>query len=532
MFKKYGDYILNLLVPAFVFGSVTGVLTSLAVNLYKWGVHHVVHGSERIYSRLSEKPWLIAVAVLAVSAIALLFSLIYRKMPDLRGGGIPTSIGILRGLIVFRWLIHLIGTVTLSLISFFIGVPLGNEGPSVHMGTAIGKGSVHILAKKHRAWDRYSMTGGACAGFSVSLGAPVSGILFSIEEAHQRISPMIMIVSATSVMFAKITTDIIAPVLGVSPTLFPKMEFLTLAVKDIWIPLVIGIALGALAVAFLSYYRTVNNFFNSKFKKIPHCVKLIAVFVCTVILGSVSFNFVSTGHELIISLFDNSLPVWLMLIILAVRATLTLSATSNGVTGGIFLPTLAVGALLSGVIGRILTGFCGLQGEYYAIVMVLGITACISGMMKMPLTAIVFTVEAFGGYANILYIVFTAVVSFAITEVFGVKSINDSVLEHRIEELTTRTKPKVLDAFVTVKAHSFAIGKQIRDIFWPANLFVLSLKKNNLHGAQVDEHGGKEIKEGDVLHVRYSTVNETQTRQELLAIVGEQDYEENAVESV
>ena len=64
-----------------------------------------------------------------------------------------------------------------SVTSFLIGVPLGNEGPSVLMGTAVGKGCTDTLAKKHPAWSRYSMTGGACAGFAVATGAPISGIL-------------------------------------------------------------------------------------------------------------------------------------------------------------------------------------------------------------------------------------------------------------------------------------------------------------------------------------------------------------------
>jgi hypothetical protein len=79
---------------------------------------------------------------------------------------------------------------------------------------------------------------------------------------------------------------------------------------------------------------------------------------------------------------------------------------------------------------------------------------------------------------------------------------------------------------VTVQKNSFAIGKQIRDIFWPANLFVLSLKHDETRRAEVDEHGGKEIREGDILHVRYSTRDEAQTREELTAIVGQQVYQE------
>ena len=205
--KKHTNYFVNLIFPAVVFGSVTGILTALVITLYKLCAKHVIAASEAGYHFLGKNPLLILPVILFLLALAFLFSFIYKKEPDLKGGGIPASIGILRGILPFKWLRSVIGTFLISLMNFLIGVPLGNEGPSVQMGTAIGRGSVFSFAKKHRAWDRYSMTGGACAGFSVATGAPISGIMFAIEEAHQRISPMIIIVASTSVMFAQITTE-------------------------------------------------------------------------------------------------------------------------------------------------------------------------------------------------------------------------------------------------------------------------------------------------------------------------------------
>ena len=86
------------------------------------------------------------------------------------------------------------------------------------------------------------------------------------------------------------------------------------------------------------------------------------------------------------------------------------------------------------------------------------------------------------------------------------------------------------EAFVTVNPGSFAVGKQIRDIFWPNNLFVLSVKFARTDHVEVDEHGGKSIRAGDVLHVRYSTYDSKHTIDELLAIVGDQEVEEIKVD--
>ena len=121
-----------------------------------------------------------------------------------------------------------------------------------------------------------------------------------------------------------------------------------------------------------------------------------------------------------------------------------------------------------------------------------------------------------------MYVVVVSCIAFVITEIFDLKSINDSVLDRRVEEQNEGKSVKVIDTFVIVQKGAFAIGKQIRDIFWPANLFVLSVKHDETKAAILDEHGGNAIREGDKLHVRFSTYDEESTTEELLAIVGEQ----------
>lgn len=531
MKKRYLSYFVNLIFPAFIFGSVTGVITAVVITLYKLCAKYVIELSGVLYSLLSDNLIFIPLVLAALFFVSLLYSRVYKRMPNIKGGGIPTSIGILRGFIPFRVIGTLVGTFFLSLSTFLFGVPLGNEGPSVQMGTAIGKGSVFPFRKKHRAWERYSMTAGACSGFSVATGASVSGIMFAIEEAHQRISPMIVIVASSSVAVSRVVTELIAPLVGVSVTLFPELELLKMPTLDVWIPVVIGILLGLFAVLFLRFYSLIADTLADKIRKVPDYVKIFIAFALTLALGLISSSFISTGHHLILEIFEGNVALHMLLLIIIIRPMLTVFANSNSITGGIFLPILAIGAVFSALIAKGALAL-GMDSEYYTVILVLGICACISGMMKMPLTAIVFAIEALSCYGNILHVVTVSVVAFVITELFGAKSINDSVLDNRLELLYEGKEPKVIDAFVTVKEGSFAVGKQIRDILWPANLFVLSLKHSEAKGAEVDEHGSSAIRAGDTLHVRYSTYNDRRTRTELSAIVGEQEYEESLVRKV
>ena len=519
--NKYRAYVINLLVPTLVLGFITGAVTSLVVCLYKLCAKYIIQFSELSYDYLREHAYFVPLAIISALGVSLLLAYIYKKIPNIKGGGIPTSVGILRGIITFKWLRTLIGVFVLSLISFLYGVPLGNEGPSVQMGTAIGRGSVYALTKKHRAWDRYSMTGGACAGFSVATGAPISGILFSVEEAHQRISPTIVIVASSSVLFANITSKLLCPLFGISERLFDVFELPSLNVSEYWLPLVIGVVVGLFSVLFLYYYRVLDKFHDKVLQRVPHFAKIFVIFTLTIIMGLVSFSFVSTGHELILGLEEAGSAIWFLLLILLVRTTLTLGANASGITGGTFIPILAIGALVASIMGKVFLA-CGLDSSIYGTIVVLGITGCIAGAMKMPLTAIVFSLEALSCHNNIVPVIIVSFVAFLITEIFGVKSINDVVIELREDFEEDKSQLIVVEKNVVVKEGSFAVGRQIRDIFWPRNLFVLSLKHSN-EQEKMDEHGGKEIRAGDVLHIRYSTSDEMLTESELASIIGEQD---------
>ncbi len=319
MKNRFCHYFINLLIPSFVFGSVTGIATAAVICLYKLCAMYVIQWSVQGYDVLRGAPWWLALVFPVLLFIAWLFARTYRKYPNLSGGGIPTSIGVLRGILPLHAMRNLFGVFAMSLTTFLVGVPLGTEGPAVQMGTAVGKGCVRSFSKKkHWAWERYSMTGGACAGFSAATGAPISGILFAVEEAHQRISPMLLIVSATSVMFAEMTSKLLSSFLPIHTTLFPKMQLVTLTPRDVWLPLVIGVAIGLFAVAFLKYYRVIRGLVKRLTEKISPTYLIFFVFVLTVLFGLCSDSFVSTGHELILSLFDGGEVIWLLLLILPV----------------------------------------------------------------------------------------------------------------------------------------------------------------------------------------------------------------------
>ena len=125
----------------------------------------------------------------------------------------------------------------------------------------------------------------------------------------------------------------------------------------------------------------------------------------------------------------------------------------------------------------------------------------------------------------LINLIFPAV-SFIITEIFGAKGINDGIVNNIVKSQEETHTRKIIDTHVTIKKGSFAEYKHSRDILWPSNFFVLSIIPSKSRYAQIDQLGEKVFHEGDVLHIRYATFDEAHTKEELMAIVGEQQYEE------
>lgn len=503
--KEIGTHLTSSVLPALGFGAVSGALAGVAVTLYKYFAKGAVGASSALFAFMREHLWLVPVVAIAALGVALLLTRVYRKEPGLQGGGIPASVGTLRGLFRFHPIKDAVGSFFLSLVAFLFGVPLGTEGPSVQLSTALGAGAARYAPKKWRAWERFSMTGGASAGFSVATGAPISGIFFAVEEAHGRISPLIVLTAVVAVLFAELCAYALSPLLGVEVALFDVKSFQALELKEYWMPLLAGVVMGAVAYGFLKLYHLLDDLIRKKWRA-PQQIKIFAVFAATLVAGIFSGELISTGHHLIGDLFVHTPSLLFLVGILLIRSVLTLSANISGVTGGVFLPLLAIGSTAGVILGKVL----GVGEELAPLFVVFGIAGCIAGMMKMPLTAILFGVEALGLSQNLLPLILVCVFAYAIPEALGEESVGECVLERRKELLHEGKTLTEEETEFTVEEDAFAVGKEVRDIFWPDGVRVLSVKKAG---------AGHLLATGDQLLLRISTYDRDLALNELAHIL-------------
>ncbi|MBO5214415.1 MAG: chloride channel protein [Clostridia bacterium] len=507
-------YLKNILFPCVLFSAVTGILTGGLIFLFRMGATALSRWSSSAYDFFRENPKALPLLLLGTLALGTVSWLFLKVIPDCRGGGIPTSIGLLRGALSFRWLSSLVGVFFSSMVTFLMGIPLGTEGPAVQMGTAVGRGTVRLLGRRHPAWDRYVMTGGAGAGFAAATGAPLTGILFAFEEAHGRFSPMLLMVSAMTAAFSSVTSKTLFSLAGFSWEMFPIATDTFLPLHRLWAPVAVGILCGLFAVLFTKGYTLFGSFLQ-KLKKIPLICNVLLIFLITGVVGVIFPQSVGSGHHLIEELLTGEGSFGILILLLILRSALLIGANHVGITGGLFVPSLAFGALLGAIFGKAVLFLGIFPEEYYPILIIVGMCSFLAASSRTPLMAIAFALEVLCGPSNILAVIFGVALAYVIIEMFGIMGFVDTVVEKKIEKAHGEKPLETVDRDFTVQPNSFVVGKEIRDILWPPSCIVLSIDRN-----PAAARGSGEISEGDVLHLHYQTVDPDATAQSIYDLVG------------
>ncbi len=474
--------------------------------------------SEGIFSVARQNLLLIPAIVGGAALIGLLSALILKFVPECRGGGIPSAIAALRGRVPIKNIISLPFVFLSSLLTYICGVPLGTEGPAVQMGTLVGWLTSKILGRKKLAWQRYVMTGGACAGFASATGAPLTGIFFAFEDAHRRFTPMIFMAASLTTLFASVTTELLCVASGTRAALFGFDINTVMPLEYIWSALLIGLVCGTFAIGYTKVYKIVNDFLAKLLSRVPFVLRIVMIFVAVALIGIASAELIGTGHHIIDSLMEGH-GIWYMLIVyLLVRSVLLMIANTQGVTGGLFIPSLAIGAMMGALCGKAMIAVGALPEEYAAVTVIIGMASFLAAASRIPITALVFALEALSGLSNFLPVAIGVTVAFTVIETVGIHSFNDAVIDLKIAERNRGLEIFENEVELIVKENAFVIGRETRDVLWPADCIVVSVIKNP---DRRNSHGG--FGEGDLLCVHYRTAHPEYVADRLEELVGKQN---------
>lgn len=525
MKNKYLSYLKNIVLPCVVYGIVAGVIVGTLVLAFKLVAEWLVESSLHIYQAIIAQPAYIPLLFVGLAGMATIMWLLHKWAPETKGGGIPRAEGVLKGILTFRWLRTAVAVVVNSFLTFFAGLPLGSEGPSVLLGTALGRGA-SSLPLSHDCWNRYIMTGGACAGFAVATSAPLTGIVFALEEAHKRFTPTILMMAMSAVVSATAVSNVWTLLLGhpLKP-LFDVSVLSAFAMTDIWVVLLLGIAVGLVACAFNLFILRLGKWWDESFlSKIPYLVRLIIIFCLVGVVGLLLTDALFGGASLIIKIGQMQFDWQLLLLLFAVKFVLISLCTSSGATGGMFIPMLTVGALVGGLMANLCTAM-GMSTDLYLTVVMLCMCAFMGASTRAPLTAMIFMLECTWQFSNMLYVAITVFIAYTICELLRVKPLYDVIMERMVEKQNHGKQHRILDLYYRVMPDCFAVGKSVRDILWPANTLVKQVLPVAEKMCRMDDDGEKHINEGDILHIQVQTFDEEHTLYELADILGKQSHD-------
>lgn len=269
------------------------------------------------------------------------------------------------------------------------GLVLGREGPTVHMGAAIGAWCAKIArATGDEIRAMQSVLSGA--GLAVAFNAPIGGALFCLEEITHSIKMRYVLWTTASVAIAVMVSRVI---LGDHADFHvvdvPEPPFATLPVFVVFglAVALIGVAYGRLIIACLAGFDALS--------RIPAPVKATAIGAMIGIALTIDADLVGGGDDLTQALLAGQhltfLAVVLILVVRFFGGPLSYAANTPG---GLFAPMLALGALCGLIFARILDVFSpGLGGELMPALMLVGMATLFTAVVRAPLTGAVLVME-------------------------------------------------------------------------------------------------------------------------------------------
>jgi CIC family chloride channel protein len=330
--------------------------------------------------------------------------------PGASGSGVnqtKAALYIYNGYISFR---TVIGKFFTSAIAIGAGHSLGPEDPSLQIGAGVASMVARRLRLSRESLRLFAPIG-AAAGLAAAFNAPIAAILFVIEEVIGRWSAAVL----GSVVLSAISSVVVARWFWGSEPLFRIPQVTLRDPRELTAYAVLGIFGGLFALVFsqaLGYLRP-------RLRILPRWTQFFQPGLAGLMMGAIGFfglpQVMGPGYGVIDEAMHGQF-VWQMLLALAVfKIVATTLSFSSGTPGGMFAPTLFVGAMLGAAVGSFekhyfphLTGTVG----SYALV---GMGVLFAGFLRAPLTSVFMVLEVSGNYSIILPVILANTIAYLLS---------------------------------------------------------------------------------------------------------------------
>lgn len=406
------------LAPIFCIAAMVGAVTGLAAAALLAGAGYVERermllaaAAERAFGGGLAVSMLLS-AGLTVAAVAL----VRFFAPEAAGSGIQEIEGALAGVRKLRPLRVLPVKLVGGVLSLGSGMSVGREGPTIHMGGALGRFLGQLFRQQDPQVLHSLVAAGAGAGLAAAFNAPLAGILFVVEEMRR--SFHFNFVSFHCVVIASVAADVVARlVLDAGPAIAMRV-FAVPRLGELWLFFVFGVLIGLVGAVFNMLLLGALSRVDRAASRWPWLYALVVGAGMGVVAWSVP-ELTGGGYKVLRHALTGTVGVELLLLFFVCRFASTLFSYATGAPGGIFAPMLALGTLLGMAFGETVTALLPDQTLFPGMFAVAGMGALFAATVRAPLTGMVLIMEMTRNYDLTLPLLISCIASVVTAESLG-----------------------------------------------------------------------------------------------------------------
>ena len=365
-------------------------------------------------------PWMRLLVPIAGSLAAGFF--LARYFPNARGSGIPqtkTALFLQDGFISLR---TVLGKFSLCSVTLASGIALGREGPAVHVGAGLASVFGRRLGLSPRS-VRALLPIGSAAALAAAFNTPIAAVLFTLEEVmgdtHAPVLGSIVLSSATSWMVLHLLLGD-EPLFHVPPyQLVHPVEFVVYAA--------LGVAGGFASIAYVKSLLWMRKYFL----RMPARTLPFQPAAGGLLIGMFGWFLPQTlgvGYGFVDQALNGKMLISTMALLVVFKLVGSAGCYASGNAGGIFSPSLFIGAMLGGAVGgtahMLLPDYTASVGAYALV----GMGATFAGIVRVPLTSVIMIFEITRDYSIIVPLMISNLIAYFISSRLQQEPIYEALL--------------------------------------------------------------------------------------------------------
>jgi chloride channel protein, CIC family len=383
-----------------------GIISGLLVVSFRIAISWV----QALTLGSAPQPGLLRLIFVPVITGAVVAAMVQLFFPAARGSGVnqtKAALYIYNGYISFK---TVIGKFITSALALGGGFSLGPEDPSLQIGAGVASVISRRLGMSRQRLRLFAPVG-AAAGLAAAFNAPISAILFVIEEVIGRWSAAVL----GSVVLAAISSVVVARKFWGSEPMFQIPSITVTDSRELLAYAVLGV-IGGLAASIFSHAL---GYLRPRLRNLPRWTFFVQSPIAGLCVGLIGFfgfpQIMGPGYEVMNHAMHGQFTWKLLLVLALLKILATTISFSSGTPGGMFAPTLFIGAMLGASIGTFEKMYypnLHITVGAYALV---GMGVLFAAFLRVPLTSVFMVLEVSGNYSIILPVILANTIAYLVS---------------------------------------------------------------------------------------------------------------------